>query len=163
MNKDQEDNGDVTIQEFDLQKYPKILKEFLTTEWDMVDTEHFGEVTRLYSKKRFIFVVRNQATKKIVGYAVLETNMGVATIESVVFKKLENIEDLGRDLIKHIIGEARKKECHVIKLETGTHWQSREMYEELGFKIRAVLPDYYGDQEHVLMDMRLRGGFSEEV
>lgn len=52
MNKDSEDNGDVTIQEFDLQKYPKILKEFLTTEWDMVDAEHFGEVTRLYSKKR---------------------------------------------------------------------------------------------------------------
>ena len=149
---------DVTIEEFDLQRHPKVLKEFLTTEWDLVDTEHFGEVTRLYSKKRFIYVVRNDDDKVIMGYAVLETNMGVATIVSVVFKKIENIEDLGRDLIKYIIENARKKECHVIKLETGTHWKAREMYEELGFKIRAILPDYYGDQEHVLMDMRLRGG-----
>ncbi len=160
MNKEDTDNMDVTIQEFDLQKYPKILNEFLTTEWDLVDTEHFGEVTRLYSKKRFIYIVRNDKDKQIIGYAVLETNMGVATIVSVVFKKTENIESLGRDLIKNIIENARKKECHVIKLETGTHWKAREMYEELGFKIRAILPDYYGDQEHVLMDMRLRGGFS---
>jgi len=156
MNKDTQD---VTIEEFDLQKNPKVLKEFLTTEWDLVDTEHFGEVTRLYSKKRFIYVVRDDNDNKVIGYAVLETNMGVATIVSVVFKKTENIEDLGRDLIKNIIENARRKECHVIKLETGTHWKSREMYEELGFKIRAILPDYYGDQEHVLMDMRLRGGF----
>jgi len=151
---------DIIIEEFDLQKNPKVLKEFLTTEWDLVDTEHFGEVTRLYSKKRFIYVVREEVENKIMGYAVLETNMGVATIVSVVFKKTENIEDLGRDLMKHIIENARRKECHVIKLETGTHWKAREMYEELGFKIRAILPDYYGDQEHVLMDMRLRGGIS---
>ena len=85
--------------------------------------------------------------------------MGVATIVSVVFKKTDHIEDLGRELIKYVIENARKKECHVIKLETGTHWKAREMYEELGFMIRAILPDYYGDQEHVLMDMRLRGGF----
>lgn len=150
---------DVSIEEVDLQKHPKILKEFLTTEWDLVDTEHFGEVTRLYSKKRFIYVVREDDTEKIVGYAVLETNMGVATIVSVVFKKTDHIEDLGRELIKYVIENARKKECHVIKLETGTHWKAREMYEELGFLIRAILPDYYGDQEHVLMDMRLRGGF----
>jgi ribosomal protein S18 acetylase RimI-like enzyme len=150
---------DVSIEEIDLQKHPKILKEFLTTEWDLVDTEHFGEVTRLYSKKRFIYVVREDDTEKIVGYAVLETNMGVATIVSVVFKKTDHIEDLGRELIKYVIENARKKECHVIKLETGTHWKAREMYEELGFMIRAILPDYYGDQEHVLMDMRLRGGF----
>jgi ribosomal protein S18 acetylase RimI-like enzyme len=157
MNKDEVKS--VIIQEFDLQVNPKILKEFLTTEWDMVDTEHFGEVTRLYSKKRFIYVVREN--KVIIGYAVLETNMGVATIVSVVFKKTDEIEKLGKDLIRHVIEHARKKECHVIKLETGTHWKSREMYEELGFKIRAILPDYYGDQEHVLMDMRLRGGFGE--
>lgn len=157
MNKD---NTNSIIEQFDLQKTPKILNEFLTTEWDLVDTEHFGEVTRLYSKKRFIYVVRNIKDKQIMGYAVLETNMGVATIVSVVFKKTENIEDLGRNLIKHIVEDARKKECHVIKLETGTHWKSREMYEELGFKIRAILPDYYGDQEHVLMDMRLRGSYS---
>jgi ribosomal protein S18 acetylase RimI-like enzyme len=157
MNKDK-DIVDVTIQEFDLQKHPKVLKEFLTTEWDLVDTEHFGEVTRLYSEKRFIYIVRNDNDNKIMGYAVLETNMGVATVMSVVFKKTDNIEDLGRDLLKYIIENARQKECHVIKLETGTHWKAREMYEELGFKIRAILPDYYGEQEHVLMDMRLRGG-----
>ena len=151
---------DVNIEEFDLQKHPKVLKEFLTTEWDLVDTEHFGEVTRLYSKKRFIYVVREQSNNKIMGYAVLETNMGVATIVSVVFKKTENIERIGKDLIKYVIENAKKKECHVIKLETGTHWRAREMYEELGFQIRAILPDYYGDQEHVLMDMRLRGGMS---
>lgn len=160
MNKD---TIDVNIEEFDLQRHPKVLKEFLTTEWDLVDTEHFGEVTRLYSKKRFIYIVRNEKDNIILGYAVLETNMGVATIISVVFKKTENIDDLGRDLIKYIVENAKKKECHVIKLETGTHWKSREMYEELGFKIRAILPDYYGEQEHVLMDMRLRGGFSESV
>lgn len=149
---------DITIEEFDLQKDPQVLKEFLTTEWDLVDTEHFGEVTRLYSQKRFIYVVRNDEDQKIIGYAVLETNMGVATIVSIVFKQTEHIEDLGRDLIKYIIDDARKKECHVIKLETGTHWHAREMYEEMGFKIRAILPDYYSNQEHVLMDMRLRGG-----
>ncbi len=156
MNKDHQE---IIIEEFDLQRHPKVLKEFLTTEWDLVDTEHFGEVTRLYSKKRFIYVVREgDEENKIMGYAVLETNMGVATIVSVVFKQSDKIDDLGRDLINHVIENARKKECHVIKLETGTHWKSREMYEELGFKIRAILPDYYGDQEHVLMDMRLRGG-----
>lgn len=157
MNKDY---IDVTIEEFDLQRNPKVLKEFLTTEWDLVDTEHFGEVTRLYSQKRFIYIVRNDKDNKIIGYAVLETNMGVATLISIVFKQTDHIDDLGRDLIKYIIEDSKKKECHVIKLETGTHWKSREMYEELGFKIRAVLPDYYSNQEHVLMDMRLRGGIN---
>jgi ribosomal protein S18 acetylase RimI-like enzyme len=150
---------EINIQEFDLQKHPKVLKEFLTTEWDLVDTEHFGEVTRLYSKKRFIYIVRNQKDDQIIGYAVLETNMGVATIVSVVFKKTEHIEDLGKELMIHVIQNAREKECHVIKLETGTHWKAREMYEEIGFSIRAILPDYYSNQEHVLMDMRLRGEF----
>ncbi len=150
---------DITIEEFDLQKNPKILNEFLTTEWDIVDTEHFGEVTRLYSKKRFIYVVREEKDNKILGYCVLETNMGVATIVSIVFKQTDKIDDLGRDLIKYVIKESKHKECHVIKLETGTHWKSREMYEELGFKIRAILPDYYSNQEHVLMDMRLRGAY----
>ena len=149
---------DVNIEEFDLQRNPKVLKEFLTTEWDLVDTEHFGEVTRLYSQKRFIYIVRSDKDNKIMGYAVMETNMGVATLISIVFKQTDHIDDLGRDLIKYIVEGAKKKECHVIKLETGTHWKSREMYEELGFKIRAILPDYYSNQEHVLMDMRLRGG-----
>jgi ribosomal protein S18 acetylase RimI-like enzyme len=156
--KDQDKEINIEIEEFDLQKNPKVLKEFLTTEWDMVDTEHFGEVTRLYSLRKYIYIVRNEDKgNEIVGYSVLETNMGVATIASVVFKKIENIDSLGRDLIKFIINKARDKQCHVIKLETGTHWQSREMYEDLGFKIRAILPDYYSNQEHVLMDMRLRG------
>lgn len=159
MNKDKE-IVDINIEEFDLHKNPKILKEFLTTEWDLVDTEHFGEVTRLYSQKRFIYIVRNEKDNQILGYSVLETNMGVATIISIVFKKVEHIDDLGRDLIKYIIDIAKQKECHVIKLETGTHWKSREIYEELGFKIRAILPDYYSNQEHVLMDMRLRGEFA---
>ncbi len=151
---------DVSIEEFDLQRNPEVLNEFLTTEWDMVDTEHFGEVTRLYSQKRFIYIVReDNKDSQIIGYAVLETNMGVASIVSIVFKQTDSIEDIGRDLIRYIINDAKKKECHVIKLETGAHWKSRSMYEELGFKIRAILPDYYSNQEHILMDMRLRGSF----
>jgi ribosomal protein S18 acetylase RimI-like enzyme len=37
------------------------------------------------------------------------------------------------------------------------HWKSRPFYEKFGFKVRAVLPNYYGNQEFVLMDLRLLG------
>lgn len=152
-----------SIEEIDLHKEPKVLRQFLTTEWDLVDTEHFGEVTRLYSQKRFMYIIRDDKDQdKILGYAVLETNMGVATIVSVVFKKSDTVEKIGKDIIHYLIQKAKEKNCHIIKLETGTHWKAREMYEDVGFKIRAILPDYYGDQEHVLMDMRLRGQGSYE-
>jgi ribosomal protein S18 acetylase RimI-like enzyme len=93
---------------------------------------------------------------------VFETNLGVATIDVVIVKLSDRGQNIGKELIKYVIDQAKRKECHVIKLETGVSWKARLMYEKLGFKIRAVLPNYYGNQEYVLMDMKLNNGnFSE--
>jgi ribosomal-protein-alanine N-acetyltransferase len=83
--------------------------------------------------------------------------MGVATMEVVIVKMSERGQGIGKMLIKHVIDEAEKKGCHVIKLETGVSWQARLVYEKMGFHIRAVLPNYYGNQEYILMDMKLGG------
>ncbi len=145
---------DIHIEEIDLKEHPHKLEEFQTTEWALSDTEHFGEVLSDYSKKKFLYVARQD--DKIVAYIALETNLGVATIDVVIVKLSERGQGIGKELIKFVIEKARKKECHVIKLETGVSWKARLVYEKLGFKIRAVLPNYYGNQEYVLMDMKLQ-------
>jgi ribosomal protein S18 acetylase RimI-like enzyme len=150
---------DIEVEEIDIQKHPEALKEFQTTEWSLSDTKHFGEVTHDHSKKKFLYLAR--VDEKIIAYIVLETNMGVATIEVVIVKLGENGQGVGKILILYVIEEARKKECHVIKLETGVSWKARLVYEKLGFKIRAVLPNYYGNEEYVLMDMKLSGGYED--
>lgn len=146
---------DLHIEEIDVQKYPEVLGEFQTTEWALSDTEHFGEVSRDYSKKKFLYLGRVEG--EIVAYIVLETNMGVATIDVVIVKLSDQGHSVGKQLIQHVITQAKQKECHVIKLETGVSWKARLVYEKLGFKVRAVLPNYYRNQEYVLMDMRLDG------
>jgi ribosomal protein S18 acetylase RimI-like enzyme len=143
----------ILVEEVDIQKNPEALVEFQTTEWSLSDTEHFGEVSRDYSKKKFLYVAR--VAEEISAYIVLETNMGVATIDVVIVKLSERGQGIGKHLIQYVIEKAKKKMCHIIKLETGVSWKARLVYEKLGFKIRAVLPNYYGNQEYVLMDMKL--------
>lgn len=154
---------DIHIEEINLKENPQALGEFQTTEWVLSDTEHFGEVLMDYSKKKFLYVARHN--EEIIAYVVFETNLGVATIDVVTVKLSERGQNVGRELIRFVIDQAKKKECHVIKLETGVSWKARLMYEKLGFKIRAVLPNYYGNQEYVLMDMKLDsagyGGYAE--
>lgn len=144
---------DIHIEEVNLKENPEALHEFQTTEWMLSDTEHFGEVLMDYSKKKFLYIARHKG--EIVAYVVLETNLGVATIDVVTVKLFDKGHSVGKELIKYIIEQAKRKECHVIKLETGVSWKARLMYEKLGFKIRAVLPNYYGNQEYVLMDMKI--------
>lgn len=151
---------DLHIEEVDLKRNPEVLREFQTTEWALSDTEHFGEVSRDYSKRKFLYLARVEG--EITAYVVLETNMGVATIDVVIVKLSERGQGIGKELIKYVIHQARKKECHVIKLETGVSWKARLVYEKMGFKIRSVLPNYYGNQEYVLMDMKLDSQSFEE-
>ncbi len=146
-------HGELNIEEVDLKEHPETLAEFQTTEWALSDSQHFGEVSRDYPRRKFLYLARQD--NQISGYIVMETNMGVATIEVVIVKMSERGQGIGKMLIKHVIEEARRKDCHVIKLETGVSWQARLVYEKMGFHIRAVLPNYYGNQEYVLMDMKL--------
>ncbi len=146
-------HGELNIEEIDLKEHPEVLAEFQTTEWALSDNQHFGEVSRDYSRKKFLYLARQD--NQITGYIVMETNMGVATIEVVIVKMSDRGHGIGKILIRHVIDEAQKKGCHVIKLETGVSWQARLVYEKIGFNIRAVLPNYYGNQEYVLMDMKL--------
>lgn len=152
--------NELHIEEVDIKKHPEILTEFQTTEWALSDTEHFGEVSRDFSKRKFLYIARIEG--EITAYVVLETNMGVATIDVVIVKLSERGQGIGKQLIKYVISQARKKECHVIKLETGVSWKARLVYEKIGFKIRSVLPNYYGNQEYVLMDMKLEGAIFED-
>lgn len=147
---------EVHIHEFDLKKNPEVFGEFATTEWALSDGEHMGEVNKEYPRRKFIYVARDEEGEAV-GYAVMETNNGVATLDSVIVKTSERGRGMGKLLIHHVIESARKKECHVMKLETGLHWRSRAFYEKIGFKIRAILPNYYSNQEFVLMDFRLAG------
>lgn len=149
-------HGELNIEEVDLKEHPETLAEFQTTEWALSDSQHFGEVSRDYPRRKFLYLARQD--RQICGYIVMETNMGVATMEVVIVKMSERGQGIGKMLIKHVIDEARRKECHVIKLETGVSWQARLVYEKMGFHIRAVLPNYYGNQEYVLMDMKLGAG-----
>lgn len=148
---------EVRIKEFDLKKNPEVLDEFNTTEWALSDGNHTGEVSKEYPKRKFIYVARDEEDS-VLGYIVMETNMGVATLDVVIVKNEERGKGVGKLLVRHVIEMARHKECHVLKLETGMHWKSRPFYEKFGFKVRAVLPNYYGNQEFVLMDLHLTGG-----
>lgn len=151
---------DLHIEEVDIKRHPEVLNEFQTTEWALSDTEHFGEVSRDFSKRKFLYLARIEG--EITAYVVLETNMGVATIDVVIVKLSERGQGIGKQLIRYVITQAKRKECHVIKLETGVSWKARLVYEKIGFKIRSVLPNYYGNQEYVLMDMKLDGDVFEE-
>ncbi len=147
---------EISIHEFDLKKHPEVLEEFNTTEWTLANGEHVGEVSKEYPKKKVIYVARDE-NKSIIGYGVMETNTGVATIDAIIVKMSERGKGVGKLLVTHLIESAKKKECHVMKLETGMQWPARTFYEKFGFKIRTVLPNYYLNQEFVLMDLRLSG------
>ena len=65
---------------------------------------------------------------------------------------------LGRQMLNHLIEEARKKNLHFLKLETGSQegfLAARKLYESAGFSYCGPFGDYRLDPNSVFMSLEL--------
>lgn len=126
-----------------------LLKAFEDEQWPIADKEHFGDEMPDFTKKKYTVVAEDNG--QIVGFIKMETDMGVATINSLLVHADFQRSGIGTELIKKAESQAIDNNCHLIKLETGEGWLAKNFYEKHGYETIAHLKGYYGKRDFVLM------------
>lgn len=130
-----------------------LLNEFETEQWPIADKEHFGDEMPDFTKQKYTILAKEDS--QTVGFIKMETDMGVATIHSLLVHNEFQGKGVGTALIKQAEEIAKEKACHMIKLETGKDWHAKPFYESQGFVTVTELKEYYGKRDFVLMEKRL--------
>lgn len=133
---------------------PKDLKEFESINWPKSDQEHYGTTDLDFSRKKYYITARNN--KKLLGFALVQTDAGVMSIEDLLVDYDYHRKGIGAKLLLEIENIATDKGCHVIELITGKNWNARKLYESDGYNILCDLPDYYAHRDFILMTKRLK-------
>ena len=118
------------------------LKEFENEQWPIADREHFGDEMPDFTKKKYIIVAKEE--DRIVGFIKMETDMGVAKINSLLVHADFQGKGVGSALIQEAEAQTTQNECHTIILETGEDWHARKFYEKQGYTVITNLKKYYG-------------------
>lgn len=132
-----------------------LLDKFKTEEWPEADREHYGEHNLDFSKNFYTLVARNKADNKILAYVSFFTELGVAQIDSLIVGEKFRRNGLAKKLINTVEAQVKSLGVHKICLETGVDWKAKSLYEKLGYKTRAILPNYYANRDFVLMDKEI--------
>jgi len=96
------------------------------------------------------------------GYVGLMAVPPEADVQTIAVATRAQGNGLGRELLRALIDEARRRECSQVFLEVRSNNASAvTLYESMGFERQAVRTDYYGPgRDAVVMRLRLR---NEEV
>jgi len=96
------------------------------------------------------------------GYVGLMAVPPEADVQTIAVATRAQGNGLGRELLRALIDEARRRECSQVFLEVRSNNASAvRLYESVGFERQAVRTDYYGPgRDAVVMRFRLR---NEEV
>ena len=107
------------------------------------------------TKKHFTYFLRKgncdllvgEIDGMITGYILIlyKQNSLKARIYSIAVLPQFRNSGQGHFLIKEAITIAKNKGCHSIYLEMeNTNYQAQNFYRKLGFRVTAIIPDYYG-------------------
>lgn len=134
-------------------KKPSDLKKFESINWPIADKEHYGNANLDFTRKNYYITARHN--QKLLGFALVQTDAGVMSIEDLLVSYNNQREGVGTKLLAALEDLAIEKKCHVIELITGEDWNARILYKKNGYKLLCKLPDYYVHRDFVLMVKRL--------
>ena len=126
---------------------------FKSEEWPEADKDHYSDPNLNFSKHTYTLVVKDKDV--VLAYISYFVELGVAQIDSLIVGKKFRRNGLATKLINEVEIQAKSLGAHKIRLETGVDWKAKSLYEKLGYNIRAVLPNYYGNKDFILMDKEL--------
>lgn len=127
------------------------LKTFKHVEWEEPDKEHYGNHRPDFDAKHaYTFVAQEDG--EIQGYVSFSVDAGIALINSFIVGKKFRGKGVGKLLLAAAEKKLMSEGAHKVSLETGADWEARKIYEKLGYRVRAHLPNHFGHQEFVLMD-----------
>jgi ribosomal protein S18 acetylase RimI-like enzyme len=130
-----------------------LLEAFKREEWPEVDNEHYNNPNLDFSKRSFTLLAKDGDI--ILAYISFFIELGVAQIDSLIVGKKSRREGLATKLMQEAESQAKLLGAHKVRLETGVNWRAKSLYEKLGYSVRAVLPNYYGNNDFVLMDKNI--------
>lgn len=130
-----------------------LLETFKSEEWPDADQEHYGNQEINFSKNFYTLVAKDE--DKIFAYISFFIELGVAQIDSLIVGKRSRRGGLATKLMQEAESQAKLLGAHKLRLETGVNWKAKYLYEKLGYNVRAVLPNYYANQDFVLMDKNI--------
>lgn len=131
-------------------KDEKQIKAFSLKEWPAVDVEHFGRNDVMFDKKKFTYIADEQ--REMMGYIIIETDMGVCYIDSIITGQSSRGRGVGTALMQAAEEKAIKEGCHKMFLVTGADWHAKNFYESLGYTKVAVLKNHYDGKDFVQME-----------
>ncbi len=131
----------------------KMLQAFESAQWPLADEEHYGKDAPDFRKDKFTIVAKQDDA--IVGFIFMMIDTGVATVDSLLVHHKSRREGVGTMLLKKAEEKAKELGCHVIRLETGHDWHAKKFYEKHGYTFQALLKEYYGKRDFILMDKRI--------
>jgi ribosomal protein S18 acetylase RimI-like enzyme len=132
------------------QEDEKEIKTFSAQEWPSVDAKHFGHGDIVFDKKKYTFVATD--AEKVIGYAIIETDMGVCYLDSIITANSYRGSGIGKELMHAVEEKAHAEKCHKMFLETGIDWDARLFYESLGYTAVGTLKNHYDKKDFVYME-----------
>lgn len=112
----------------------KNIENFRKREWAKFNKE----IGYPYKEKTYSFVA--QDNKKIIGLIKLKINGGVAYLSELIISEKYRGRGIGNLLIHKFEDYAKKKECHIIYLETSEkHKEALKFYKKNNYKILSKL------------------------
>ena len=141
---------DITIHEGEQKD---LLQRFEGEQWPLADRLHYGDRIPDLSIKKYTILA--QEGDKIIGYIYLETDMGVAAINSLLVHNDFQRKGVASELMQNAEEKAKTEGCHLLKVETGKEWGAKQFYESQGFATTANLKEYYDKRDFVLMEKRI--------
>lgn len=132
-----------------------LLNKFKAEEWPEADKDHYGDNNLDFSKNFYTLVAKDKDNNKILAYVSFFTELGVAQIDSLIVGKKFRRNGLAQNLINMVEAQVKSLGVHKVRLETGIDWKAKGLYEKLGYKTRAILPNYYVNNDFVLMDKEI--------
>ena len=116
------------------------MKKFDESEWKHWNVDHFGKEIK-WNKKRYF--LKAYDGKEVLGTMDLKVEAGIGKIRTLIVKRSNLRQGVGRSLIKKAEKLAKKDKAHKLILNTGKDWEAVKFYQSLGFKKSADLPNHF--------------------
>lgn len=105
--------------------------------------------------KSFVYEAKGQ----IAGYTSVIATSYAFEIMNLAVKKDCRRQGIARVLLGKILATAIDVNADEVLLEVRrSNLSARKLYENYGFKVDGVRPDYYGDEDAILMSLSLKEG-----
>ena len=130
----------------------ELLKKFESEQWPIADKEHYGDDAE-YGKAKYTLIAYEK--EKVVGNIYMSTEMGVATIDSLLVHNEFQRLGIATELLQQAELKAKEDSCHVVRIETGKAWKARIFYEKQGYETIATFFNYYNNEDFIVLEKRI--------